>query len=152
MFLDHSRVKPDSRIPPGKVRSRYASVKPSHGQIARNAGGCRAATAYWLIAKYDTPSMTTLPSHHGWSAIHCTRSWVSSASWRDSSFPVPSEWPQPRESAFTTVKPRAVHHAGSGASQPVSAENVTGFGWGTPRYCSENVHFFPRRFGRLSLP
>jgi hypothetical protein len=51
MFLDHRRVKPDSRIPPGKVRSRYASVKPSHGQIARSAGGCRAATVYWLMAR-----------------------------------------------------------------------------------------------------
>ena len=77
---------------------------------------------------------------------------MSSASWRDSSFPVPSEWPQPRESAFTTVKPCAVHQAGSGASQPVSAEKVTGRGWRNTRYCSENVHLLPRRVGRLSLP
>jgi len=34
----------------------------------------------------------------------------------DNRFPVPSECPQPRQSAWTTVvKPRAVHQAGSGA-------------------------------------
>lgn len=72
--------------------------------------------------------MTTRPSHQGWPAIHCTRSLLSSDYWCDNSFPAPPEWSHPRESAFTTVNPRAVHHAGSGASQPVSAENLTGRG------------------------
>ncbi|CKQ77801.1 Uncharacterised protein [Mycobacterium tuberculosis] len=77
---------------------------------------------------------------------------MSSASWCDSRSPVPSERPQPRESALTTTKPCAVHHAGSGASQPVSAEKVSGFGWRSIRYCGENVHRLPRRRGRASLP
>ena len=41
--------------------------------------------------------------------------------------PVPSEVPHPRRSALTTAKPCATHHAGSGASQEVSAEKLTGW-------------------------
>jgi hypothetical protein len=38
-----SLMKPSSRMPPGRIRSRYASVKPSHGQIALRLGGRSAA-------------------------------------------------------------------------------------------------------------
>jgi len=103
-------------------------VKPSHGQIARSAEGLSEAVPYWLIARYETPSITTRPSLHGCTAAHCTTSWMSSLSCRDSNRPMPSERPQPRRSVLTTAKPLATHHAGSGASHPVSAEKDTGSG------------------------
>ena len=40
------RANPLSTTPPGVKKSRYASVNPSQGQIAFNAGGFSAATLY----------------------------------------------------------------------------------------------------------
>src|SRR6476619_5894846 len=107
-------MKPFSRIPPGNAKSRYPSVKPSHGQMARSADGLSSAAPYWLIARYETPSVTTRPSHHGCSAAHCTTSWTSSPSWSDNNRPTPSDRPQPRRSALTTVNPSATHHTEPG--------------------------------------
>lgn len=96
--------------------------------------------------------MATRPSLHAWVPDHCTMSEMSSLSCCDNSFPTPSERPQPRRSALTTAKPCGTHHAGSGPSQPVNAENVTGSGWRSAWYCTEYVQRLPRRAGRLSLP
>ena len=78
--------------------------------------------------------MTTRPSLHAWLPAHWMRSAVSRPSCWDSSCAVPSERPHPRRSALITTKPCATHHAGSGASHPVSAENWTGAGWRKMRY------------------
>lgn len=69
--------EPDESLLPNAAGEREIAVdvgEPSHGMMALRAGGRRAATAYWLMARYDTPDIVTRPSLHGWAAHHCTMS------------------------------------------------------------------------------
>ncbi|ORA10744.1 hypothetical protein BST14_19855 [Mycobacterium arosiense ATCC BAA-1401 = DSM 45069] len=60
-------------------------------------------------------------------------------------------WLDPIELCFTDRRPFG-DHAGSGASQPVRVKNLTGCGWPSMRYCTENVLLLQCRVGRWSLP
>jgi hypothetical protein len=57
-------------IPLWNANSRYKSVTPSHGTIARRWGGFEAATRYCDTARYETLMRPTRPVHHGWNAAH----------------------------------------------------------------------------------
>ena len=72
------------------------------GISARSAGGRLRAAAHCVWPTYDWPNMPTVPSDHGWLAIHAIASSPSAASsWNGTQVPV--EPPQPRASCTTTA-------------------------------------------------
>ncbi len=127
-------------------------MKPSHGQIAFRLGGCSAAALYCAIARYETPSIPTLPVDQVWAPAHSISSTMSAASASLNSEPTPSEVPAPRRSALITAYPCETHHTGSGASHPVSLEMCTGSGWFMMRYWRFSDQPRRVRCGWLSLP
>lgn len=77
---------------------------------------------------------------------------MSSPSCRDNSSATPSEVPAPRRSQLTTANPWATHQLGSGASQLVKVEKLTGLGWRITRYWNEKRERRRVRRGNRSLP
>src|ERR1039457_2778594 len=145
-------MKPSSRTPPGYATSRSTSVNPAHGQIAERDLGRSAATFHWLMARYETPFMPTLPLDQDWAAAQSITWTMSSASWSENRIPTPSEDPNPRRSTLMTEYPRGTQKQGSGASQLVYAEKVIGSGERMKRYCVRGRYPKGERRGRTSLP
>ena len=61
---------PTAIMPPCQATSRYRSAPASQGRMQVRCGGCCTAVNHWLQASSDSPSMPTLPSHQGCTAIH----------------------------------------------------------------------------------
>ena len=64
--------------PPRRLKSRYKSLKPSHGAIAFRWGGCSMAAQYCTTPSHELPAMPTAPLHQSYWAACSMMSWQSS--------------------------------------------------------------------------